>query len=202
MVGNRAGGGVMTEYLIFFAIVLGVNLMPAFGPPTWSIIVLYTLNYHLPVAALVIVGALAAASGRFLLALGFRHMRRFVPARTKNNLEAAGKAIHQRKTHTFLGLGLFALSPLPSAQLFEAAGLIGVRLIWFTAAFFSGRLVSYTIYGMSAKAIKASSLGDAFRNALASPLAIGLQIGMIVLIVWLSQIDWAKHLGNGDGKDG
>ena len=24
----------MTEYLLFFAIVFGVNLLPAFGPPT------------------------------------------------------------------------------------------------------------------------------------------------------------------------
>ncbi|MEP7222082.1 MAG: hypothetical protein ABI673_05380 [Novosphingobium sp.] len=191
----------MTEYLIFFVLVLGINMMPAFGPPTWTIIVLYTFNHHMPVYALVLLGAVAAASGRLLLSLGFRHLRRFVPAKTKANLEAAGHAIQRRKRHTFLGLGLFALSPLPSAQLFEAAGLIGVRLVWFTAAFFSGRLVSYSIYGLSAKAVKASSLGNAFRDALASPLAIALQVGMIVLIVWLSQIDWAKRLGNGHNGD-
>ena len=54
----------MEEYLIFFALVLGVNLLPAFGPPTWSIIALYAFNSDLPLAALVGTGALAAASGR------------------------------------------------------------------------------------------------------------------------------------------
>ena len=51
----------MTEYLIFFAIVFGVNLLPAFGPPTWSIIALYTLGGDLALPILVPVGALAAA---------------------------------------------------------------------------------------------------------------------------------------------
>jgi hypothetical protein len=48
--------------------VLGVNLMPAFGPPTWSILVLYTLNTDLPRGLVVITGAIAAALGRYLLA--------------------------------------------------------------------------------------------------------------------------------------
>lgn len=38
----------VTDYLILFAIVLGVNMMPAFGPPTWSVIVLYGLNTNFP----------------------------------------------------------------------------------------------------------------------------------------------------------
>jgi hypothetical protein len=40
---------------------------------------------------------------------------------------------------------LFAAAPLPSAQLFEAAGLARVRLRHLVAAFFVGRLVSYSI---------------------------------------------------------
>jgi len=41
----------MSAYLLLFAIVLGVNLLPAFGPPTWSIVALYGLdtNLSLPV---------------------------------------------------------------------------------------------------------------------------------------------------------
>ena len=49
----------MTDYLILFAIVFGVNLLPAFGPPTWSIIALYTLNTDLRVPLLIFVGAVA-----------------------------------------------------------------------------------------------------------------------------------------------
>ena len=121
----------------------------------------------------------------------------------KANLEAAGNALQRRKRHAVLALGLFALSPLPSAQLFEAAGLTGVRLWPFTAAFFAGRLVSYSIYGATAKRIGTSSLGDTFRHELTSPLGIGLQLLMIGLLVALAQVDWVKRLnpvGAGAGK--
>jgi uncharacterized membrane protein YdjX (TVP38/TMEM64 family) len=185
---------VVSDYLIFFLIVLGVNLMPAFGPPTWSIIILYGLNTKLPVPALVLTGALAAASGRFLLAHGFRLLADRLPEKTKRNLAAAREALGHRKRNAILGLGLFALSPLPSAQLFEAAGLTRVRLLPFTAAFFVGRVVSYSIYAFSAQHIRESSIGDAFRRSLTNPLGIGLQLAMLALLVVLSQIDWEKHL--------
>lgn len=104
----------MAHYLLLFAIVFGVNLLPAFGPPTWSIIALYTLNTDLRVPLLVLVGAVAAALGRFLLAHATRLVgARLLPQRTRRNLDAARKALERRKRHAILGLGLFALSPVP-----------------------------------------------------------------------------------------
>lgn len=38
----------MEDYLLLFLIVFGVNLMPAFGPPTWTILVVYRLNTVIP----------------------------------------------------------------------------------------------------------------------------------------------------------
>ena len=190
----------MTNYLLLFAIVLGVNLLPAFGPPTWSIIALYTLNTHLEVPLVVLTGAVAAALGRFLLAHATRILgSRMLPARIRSNLATAREALERRKRNAILGLGLFALSPVPSAQLFEAAGLTGVRLSLFTAAFFAGRIISYSIYAYTAKGIRSSSLGDALKEGLTSPVGLALQIGMIGLIVALTSIDWKKHLGKGSG---
>jgi uncharacterized membrane protein YdjX (TVP38/TMEM64 family) len=185
----------LTDYLILFAIVLGVNVMPAFGPPTWSIIVVYGLNAKMPLPGLVITAAVAAASGRYLLAHAFRMLRGHIPSRLKRNVEAAGRALERRKRHTILALGLFALSPVPSAQLFEAAGLTGVRLLAFTGAFFAGRLVSYSIYGLTAKSIEATTIGGAFRDSFVSPLGISVQIAMIALLVGLTQVDWEKKTG-------
>ena len=185
----------MTPYLILFAIVLGVNLLPAFGPPTWSVVVLYGLNSDLPLVPLVLVAALAAALGRFLLAFGCRHLSGWIKGKTRRNFDAARDAIRRHRRGGWLALGLFALSPLPSAQLFEAAGLARVPLLGFTAAFFAGRTISYTIYGATAKGIGESSLGDSFRHVMTSPLGLGLQIAMIALLVGFTQIDWAKRLG-------
>ncbi|MBW8295698.1 hypothetical protein [Sphingopyxis sp.] len=180
----------MSDYVILFAIVLAVNLLPAFGPPTWSIIVLYGFNSDLSVPGIVLVGALAAASGRYLLAQTFRYFGKYLPRRTRRNLAAAGKALEQRRRNTVLALGLFALSPLPSAQLFEAAGLAGVRLLGFTAAFFIGRTISYAIYAGTANSVRETSIGESFRSALTSLIGLSTQFVMIMMLVALIRIDW------------
>ena len=185
----------MTAYLLLFLLVLGINMMPAFGPPTWTIIVLYGLNTDMPLWLLVPTAAAGAASGRLLLAYGFRWLRNHIPKQWKKNAEAAGRALEAKKRNLILGLGLFALSPLPSAQLFEAAGLANVRLLPFTAAFFAGRIVSYSLYGAGAKGIKSTSLGDAFRDGLTSPVGIALQVAMLAGLVLLMKVDWEKKLG-------
>ena len=87
------------------------------------------------------------------------------------------------------------MSPVPSAQLFEAAGLAGVRLLPFTAAFFLGRTISYSIYVLTAERVRETSVGDAFRNALSSPWGIALQLVMIAALIAFARIDWGKRLG-------
>lgn len=186
----------MTEYLTLFAIVLGVNLLPVFGPPTWSVIVIYGLSTKMPLPPLVVISATAAALGRFTLAYAFRLLRDRVPEKMKRNLQAAGDAVEKRKRGMLVGIGLFALSPLPSAQLFEAAGLAGVQLVHFTAAFFAGRIVSYSIYAATAKGIERTSMGEAFRHYLTNPIGIGLEVVMVGLLVALTQVDWEKRLGD------
>ncbi|MBV8779237.1 MAG: hypothetical protein JO258_18735 [Alphaproteobacteria bacterium] len=184
----------MTAYLLLFAVVLGNNLLPAFGPPTWSIIVLFGINSAMPIWAIVPIAAVAAALGRFGLAHATRWARRWVSKKTRANLEAVGNAVKKNRGRGIAALAVFAFSPLPSAQLFEAAGLTGVRLLPFTAAFFAGRLVSYSIYAAGAKAAQHSSLADTFRHALTSPIGIGLQVLMLAGLVALAKVDWAKLL--------
>jgi uncharacterized membrane protein YdjX (TVP38/TMEM64 family) len=188
----------MTEYLVLFAIVLGINLMPAFGPPTWSVIVLYGLHSDQPIPATVLTAALAAALGRFLLAHGFRLIGNRLSDKTRANLAAAREAVEKNRRNALLALGLFALSPVPSAQLFEAAGLARVKLLGFTAAFFLGRTVSYSIYALGAHSIRHSNLGDVFMDALTSPVGIVVQVVMILLLVMFARLDWTRILASRD----
>lgn len=190
----------MTTYLLFFALVLGVNLMPAFGPPTWTIIALYALNSGLPLAALVLLGAAAAALGRLLLAYGFRLIGGRLSQKRRRSLAAARSALERRRSGTLIGLTLFALSPVPSAQLFEAAGLMQIRLFGFTIAFFLGRLISYTLYAGGARTLRQSDLGQAFADSLTSPVGVAIQIAAIGLLVLLARVDWAGWLGREDSS--
>jgi uncharacterized membrane protein YdjX (TVP38/TMEM64 family) len=187
----------MADYLILFAIVLGINLMPAFGPPTWSVIVMYGINTQIPAPALILIAALAAATGRFLLAHAFRWLSRYASEKTKQNVAAAREVFVRKKRNSILAIGLFALSPVPSAPLFEAAGLARVPLLGFTAAFFVGRTVSYTVYLLTAKGIERTTFGETLRHSITSPFGIALQVAMIALVIGFTRIDWAKLLRNG-----
>lgn len=189
----------MEQYFILFLIVLGVNLLPAFGPPTWSILVVYRLNSDMPTWLLVLIGATAAATGRYLLARAFWLLRNHLSEKTRNNLEAAREALERRKRNTIIALGLFAMSPIPSAQLFEAAGLAGVRLLGFTAAFFAGRLLSYTVYAYTAGRIRETSMGQALQGGFSNPVIIALQVTMIALLILMTRINWAKLLSRSVG---
>lgn len=99
------------------------------------------------------------------------------------------------RRRAFAGLGLFALSPVPSAQLFVAAGLLALPLLPLTAAFFAGRLVSYSIYVGGASLAK-DSIGDTFAHTFTSPLGIALQLVMLGALAALVRVDWAREISH------
>ena len=181
------------HYLIAFACVFAVNLLPAFGPPTWALLVYFRLDGDLAAVPLVLGGAVAAASGRLLLAHASRHLRGRFSARRLESLDAARQALTGNRRRTFGGLALFALSPVPSAQLFVAAGLLGVPLTGLTCAFFAGRLVSYALYVTGASLAK-HSLNHVLSGGFASPLGIALHVAMLLGVIAVARVDWTKVL--------
>jgi hypothetical protein len=192
----------MSQYLALAAVVFGINLLPAFGPPTWAVLVLYRLNSDLAAVPLVLVGALAAASGRFVLAKASGHFRGRLSEERLENLGALRDAVGGHRGRSAVALGLFALSPVPSAQLFVAAGLMAAPLLPLTAAFFAGRLVSYSIYVGVASAAR-HSVGGLFEQSFKSPLGIAVQVVALILLVVLLRVDWLKILGRtGIGREG
>jgi uncharacterized membrane protein YdjX (TVP38/TMEM64 family) len=128
-----------------------------------------------------------------VLAFGSRALRGRLSERRVENLEALRAAVGGSRKRAAAGLGLFALSPLPSAQLFVAAGLLDAPLVPLTAAFFAGRLVSYSIYVAAASAAK-HSLGSIVQGSFTSPIGIALQVLMLVVLVTLLRVDWARIL--------
>jgi membrane protein YqaA with SNARE-associated domain len=174
----------IAQYALAIGGVFAVNLLPAFGPPTWALLVFFSLDFDLPAVPLVLGGALAAASGRFLLATATRRVRPRLAAARLRRVERAQATLAGGRRRTFAGLGLFALSPLPSGQLFVAAGLMTVPLLPLTAAFFVGRLVSYSIYLGVAK-VAEHNLGSLALDALTSPLGMAVQIAMLIALAML-----------------
>lgn len=177
------------------------NLAPIFAPPTWSILVYFLITHEINPAEAVILGAISAGLGRFLLAHATRALRNYIPIKARKNLFDAGKVFEENKGRRYGLFALFILSPLPSAQLFEAAGLLSLNLKRLAFAFFCGRLITYSIYGYGAAALKQSSWGEIVSSTLKSPWGIALQVLMLFGIYLLTRINWkakVQDLNNGN----
>lgn len=179
------------SFVLAFVIVFAVNLVPAFAPPTWAVLVLIRLNSQLAVVPLVILGALAAASGRFVLASAAQHFSGRLSEKRQARLREVREWLVQHRHRAFGGLALFTISPLPSGQLFVAAGLLKLPLLPCTAAFFAGRIVSYAIYVGGASAVN-ESWGHLATDALRSPTGIALQLAFTLAVSVLPMLPRRK----------
>jgi hypothetical protein len=189
----------MHDLLLTAGLVFVVNLMPAFGPPTWIVLAFMKIRYDVPSAALVLVGATSSATGRYALARGARALRRHLPHERRENLELLGKRLEAEPASAAGMLGVFLVSPLPSAQLFIAAGLADVRLGRLTAVFFAGRLVTYSVY-VAGTVVAVDHFGDVITHGIYSPLGIALQVLMLAGLVLLVRVDWAAVLDRVDRR--
>ena len=185
----------MEIYIAGVAAIIFMNALPAFAPPTWMALVFFLLHYDLNPVALVALGVLSATLGRGILAWYFRKFAHLVPTRFSHNMEYAGKYFESNASKRYAVLALFLFSPISSAQLFEAAGMMkSIALKPLLAAFALGRTVSYSTYVTGAAAIAATNFGDLLIHQLKSPWAIGVQVAMIAGLVALGSIDWKSKL--------
>jgi uncharacterized membrane protein YdjX (TVP38/TMEM64 family) len=182
----------LLHLLAAIGIVFAINLMPAFGPPTWAVLVFVCFEWQdVPPAALIAGGALAATAGRLVLAVGTRKLGGRLSPERRANLEALGQTLANSKAGVVASLVVFVFSPLPSAQMFMAAGLADVPLLPVSGAFLIGRSVSYTIYVTAATAAE-ETVHRLLRQGHTSPAAIAIQLASLAAIVLMINVDWIK----------
>ena len=82
-------------------------------------------------------------SGRYLLARGAHRFKKYLPGRYVTNLEGAEELLKRKKNGVIAVVALFVVSPLPSAQLFIAAGPLGRRGVSPSRSDCSSRFASF-----------------------------------------------------------
>lgn len=185
----------MEIYLLACLAIIALNVIPAFAPPTWMLLVFLLINHDVNPLALVIIGVLGATTGRAILAWYFRKFAHLIPSTFATNMEYAGRYIESRPDRRYAVLALFLISPISSAQLFEAAGMMKtIKLKPLLAAFALGRTFSYSTYVTGTVALAATTFGEVLIAEIKSPLAIGIQLAMIAGFIFLGLIDWKSKL--------
>jgi membrane protein YqaA with SNARE-associated domain len=178
-------------YLLAGLLIYGVNLLPAFGPPTWAVLAFLVLNYPLHPVLLIPIGACAATAGRLTLAVATRHARGRLAAHRRESLAQVHTVLTANRGRVAVAIGVFLLSPLPSSQLFIGAGLLNAALPPLAAAFFIGRLVSYSVYVHGAMWAR-ETFGNVLLEQFHSPWAIALQLLSLAALGALLAVDWRR----------
>jgi len=171
--------------------------------PTWSILAYFLIRFDLPLLPLAIGGALAASSGRYVLALGSRRWgRRLLSPTQQTRLSRLGVWLETRARWTTpLAVLVYSFGPIPSNQLFIAAGLTATRLTPIVAAFLAGRLISYTLWVNLARVV-AHRFEDLFTDHLQRGSAVAFELLAIAALVLFTRIDWPRVLqGAGSNQD-
>jgi hypothetical protein len=181
--------------LVAWAVVFAINLVPYFMPPTWAVVSFFLIAYQLPFWPLCIGCALSATAGRCGLALiSERWGRRLLTSQQRANVSALGQWLNERAGwRKAVAVMVYSLGPIPSNQVFIAAGLSGSSLTPIAAGFLAGRLVSYPVLAFSVRGVT-GRLDTLFTNGWRDPKAIALELLSIVGVVLFARIDWPRVL--------
>ena len=83
---------ILTPYLILFAAIIFINAVPAFMPPTWSVLTFIMLRFKLDFFPTIFIGAAGALIGRIILyRFSEKIFRNFLDSESKINLEGLKK---------------------------------------------------------------------------------------------------------------
>jgi hypothetical protein len=148
-------GGVI-ELITMFGVIFALNIIPAFAPPTWM--VLSWIGFSHPLGnpfAIALAGALAATTGRLVLAKLSRIIirQRFMSEVTRGNIDVVKDGLERHRTLTFGAFLLYAFGPFPSNYLFIAYGLTSLPFWLVAVPFFVGRCVSYSFFVFTASEV-------------------------------------------------
>ena len=188
----------MRALLLLFATVFGLNIIPAFAPPTWMVFSYIGFRYvTVNHALLALVGASAATLGRLVLAKMARVVvrQKFMSESSRQNIDSIREYLEPRKKLTFGVFLFYAFTPLPSNYLFIAYGLTSMKFRLIAPAFFIGRTISYTFWGFTASTIARRTVLES-TDALSylSFYFVASQITLLSLIYLFTRIDWRMLL--------
>jgi hypothetical protein len=177
---------------LVFLVVLALNLLPAFAPPTWMALSFFSYKFRdNDIAMLALVGATAATLGRVILARFARSIVRghLLSPETRDNIDAIKEKLQGKRTLTAGACLFYAFSPLPSNYLFIAYGLTTLELRVVALPFFLGRLIGYNFWAHLGSAA-ARKLAIEAPQTYMSAYFILVQVACLILIYVFMRVDW------------
>ncbi|OXI64734.1 hypothetical protein CFB81_32725 [Burkholderia sp. AU28863] len=188
----------MLTLAVLFVLILLLNLMPAFAPPTWM--AMSWVGFNLPDGnplVFAVVAAAAATLGRVILATFARSLvrSRWMRDADRENIDVATHWLRKHRTLTVGAFFFYALSPLPSNYLFIAYGLSGLPLRIIAAAFFVGRATTYAIWAHLGRFASTSlDVESGLEGSYLGGYFVVTQLALLGIVFALMKLDWRALL--------
>lgn len=176
-------------YLLLLLIVVLLNVIPAFAPPTWTVLVIAIATYRLNMPATIVCGVVGATFGRYILA-NYIHWfsDRVFNQKQIDNLSYLGSKLGNTPKKNIIFTFLYSITPLSTTALFVAAGMAKIRIIYILTGFALGRVFAYTWLVMSTELL-AKSVNDVLHGAWSWKSGLSTFGGLLMLLVFIF-IDW------------
>jgi len=135
------------DYILLALVIAGINIVPAFMPPTWIILAFFYIQFHLLFIPTILIGATCATLGRVVLALLARRLgSKLIPKRMLRNYYSLGDFFEKHQRLTIPAVLMYAFFPISSNQVYIIAGLSQISLRIIAFSFLVGRLISYSFW--------------------------------------------------------
>lgn len=183
-------------YLLFFLTILLVNLLPAFAPPTWTLIVFFLNYYQLNTYLTILLAVIAATLGRYVLYSYSEWLSKIVFNRWgRENLQFLGQSLGHTPKRNFIFVFLYSITPLSTTALFVAGGLAKINKNILLLAFALGRIISYTVLALTSQVV-VTNLSEVYNGSPSWEQVLSASFALMVLLLFIF-LDWKKLVQNG-----
>jgi len=176
-------------YLVVFASALAVDLIPIFGPPAWTVMVLLLIKFNLNPWGVLAAGVPGSALGRYLLSLYIPKIsNKFIKRRKNKDLEFVGKKLGQKTWRSWLFVFIYTLTPLSSTVLFTAAGVAKIKPVQIIPPFLLGKFISDAVMILTGRYAAGNTKG-LIHGTFSVKGIVTAVVGLLVIGAFLF-IDW------------
>jgi membrane protein DedA with SNARE-associated domain len=184
----------MEVYLFIFLLIFIINVVPAFMPPTWIILSFFYINNDLLFIPTIILGVIAATSGRVVLALISRYwLKHIMPIKFYSNYQYLGEYLKRNTKLTLPIVFGYAFSPISSNSMFIMAGLSDLNLKLIAVSFFIGRLISYSFW-ITASHQLSNRLDTIFTGTFSNINTFVSALISMGIVIIIGRINWKNFL--------
>jgi hypothetical protein len=183
----------MIYYLLVFLFSLLVDVVPFVGPPAWTVMVFFQLQYQLDVWGVLIAGVIGSTIGRFLMTLYIPFFsERFINKRKDEDLKFLGEKLSGNKFKVLLFVFIYTLIPVPTTPLFTAIGMARLKPYNVITPFFIGKFISDALMVYAGK-FAVSNTEYLIHGFLSWKTLTGALLSICLILIFLF-IDWTTFI--------